>query len=107
MEKKDFSQEDWKFNDYLSHLEEIEAKSQKRYQRFEHRLPPALYHITTKEKVKKILTEGIKPSLRMEGDKSVVFLTDNMAFGKRVVVKTQKVENPADFFILQINTQKL
>lgn len=75
--------------------------------RFEHPLPPVLYHITTKSSAERILAEGLSPSLRLQGDAEVVSMTDDINFGKRVATKTQKVKNPEDLIILQIDTNKL
>lgn len=45
--------------------------------------------------------------MRMEGDKEVVSLTDDIAFGKRVATETQRQETPEDLVVLQIDTAKL
>lgn len=107
MEHKNYPQSFEGMDTFLKHLEELEIQSHKKYQRFEHRLPPVLYHITTKKKAESILSGGLNPSLLMEGNKEVVSLTDDIEFGKRIVAVTQKAENPGDFVVLQINTARL
>lgn len=72
------------------------------------KLPEFLYHITTKDNSELITSSGIKPSKLMDpGYGTAVSLTDDIEFGKGVVMVTQNLTEPDRLAVFQIPTRYL
>lgn len=70
-------------------------------------IPEKLYHVTTKENIKKIAESGnVKMSRAFFGPGEMVSLSDNIEHAKSIAMKTQKVPK-SDLVVLEIDTSKL
>lgn len=69
-------------------------------------LPVALFHATTSENARLIMTEGLVPSSLQFEDREVVSLSDSIAYAKFCASQTQGV-SPDELAVLEVTTQGL
>ena len=78
-------------------------KNEKYYEKRRKELPEKLYHITTRQKLKQILEEGLEPSKLIFENKEVVSLSDDIDFAVKIATKTQHT-TPSNLVVLEIDT---